>query len=139
VVLVEQITEVAKRRIQVIGRSHTVRDASTTNTVLFIKWRFLHEAPYDKVFAYLHQGADAPPQSPHHAAFSQPQTSNMDTKSRRSKYQDVTLSTLNAAIEAMNLAKEVSSITPAKAIFGSVSLILTMIKVGPLLVHLHEP
>ena len=61
----------------------------------------------------------------------------MDTKSRRSKRQDVTFSTLNAAIEAMNLAKEVSSITPAKAIFGSVGLILTMIKVGPLIVRFH--
>ena len=33
------------------------------------------------------------------------------------------------AIEAMNLAKEVSSITPAKAVFGSVSILLTMIRV----------
>ena len=36
---------------------------------------------------------------------------------------------LNAAIEAMNLAKEVSSITPAKAAFGFVGVLLTMIKV----------
>jgi len=39
------------------------------------------------------------------------------------------LSTLNVAIEAMNLAKEVSSITPATAVFGSVSVLLTMIRV----------
>jgi hypothetical protein len=63
----------------------------------------------------------------------------MDTKSRRSKRQDVTLSTLNAAIEAMNLAKEVSSMTPAKAIFGSVGVVLAMIRVGSLLIHLDEP
>jgi hypothetical protein len=62
----------------------------------------------------------------------------MDPKSQRSKRQDVTL-LLNAAIEAMNLAKEVSSMTPAKAIFGSVSVILAMIRVGPLLVRLDEP
>ena len=37
---------------------------------------------------------------------------------------------LNAAIETMNLAKELSSVTPAQALFGSVSVILTMIKVG---------
>ena len=37
---------------------------------------------------------------------------------------------LNAAIEAMNLAKELSSITPAKAVFGSVSVVLTMIRVS---------
>ena len=63
----------------------------------------------------------------------------MDARSQRSKRQDVTLSTLNAAIEAMNLAKEVSSMTPAKAIFGSVSVILAMIRVGPLLVRPDEP
>jgi len=33
----------------------------------------------------------------------------------------------------MNLAKEVSSITPAKAVFSSVSILLTMIRVGSLL------
>ena len=62
----------------------------------------------------------------------------MDPKSQRPKRQDVTL-LLNAAIEAMNLAKEVSSMTPAKAVFGSVSIILTMIKVGFLLIRLDEP
>jgi hypothetical protein len=36
---------------------------------------------------------------------------------------------LNVAIEAMNLAKEVSSMTPAKPVFGSVSALLTMIRV----------
>ena len=50
----------------------------------------------------------------------------MDTKSKR---QDGTLSLLNAAIEAMNLAKELSSVTPAKAVFGSVCILLAMIKV----------
>ena len=63
----------------------------------------------------------------------------MDTKSRGSKRRDATLSTLNAAIEAMNLAKEVSGATPAKAIFGSVGVILAMIRVGSLLVHFGEP
>ena len=36
---------------------------------------------------------------------------------------------LNAAIEALNLAKEISSVTPAKAVFGSVSVLLVMIRV----------
>jgi hypothetical protein len=62
----------------------------------------------------------------------------MDPKSQRSRRQDATLSTLNAAIEAMNLAKEISSMTPAKAIFGSVSVILAMIRVCSL-VRLDEP
>ena len=57
----------------------------------------------------------------------------MDANSKRQKRQDNALSLLNAAIEAMNLAKEVSSMTPAKAVFGSVSVLLTMIKVRFLL------
>jgi hypothetical protein len=59
----------------------------------------------------------------------------MDKKSQQPKGRDRALSSLNAAIEAMNLAKEVSSMTPAKAVFGSVSVILTMIRVGFLLVR----
>ena len=73
--------------------------------------------------------------APHHAVFSQlPQVLAMGARPRRSKSQDVTLSTLNAAIEAMNLAKEASSMTPAKAVFGSVGIILAMIRVCSLLV-----
>ena len=53
----------------------------------------------------------------------------MDMDSRRPKHQDRALSLLSAAIEAMNLAKEVSSMTPAKAVFGSVSILLAMIRV----------
>ena len=53
----------------------------------------------------------------------------MDAKSQRPKRQDNTLSLLNAAVEAMNLAKALSSATPAKAVFGSVSILLTMIMV----------
>ena len=37
--------------------------------------------------------------------------------------------TLNAAIEATNLAENVSSIAPAKAVFGSVHALLTQIRV----------
>ena len=58
----------------------------------------------------------------------------MEVKSRRPKGQESTISALNAAIEALNLAKELSSITPAKAVFGSVGVILTTIKVSLLLV-----
>ena len=54
----------------------------------------------------------------------------MDPKiSKRQKRQENAISLLNVAIEALNLAKEVSSATPAKAVFGSVSVLLTMIKV----------
>ena len=59
-----------------------------------------------------------------------PRLSTMDPKGpQRQKRRDNTLSLLKAAIEAMNLAKEVSSATPAKAVFGSVSILLTMIVV----------
>jgi len=53
----------------------------------------------------------------------------MATKPRRPKHRDA-LSLLNAAVAALNLAKELSSVTPAKAVFGTVSVILTMIKVS---------
>ena len=53
----------------------------------------------------------------------------MDKRSKQQERRDGALSLLNAAIEAVNLAKEVSSITPAKAVFGSVGIVLTMIRV----------
>ena len=53
----------------------------------------------------------------------------MEAKPQRPKGRDGSLSSLNVAIEAMNLAKEVSSITPAKAVFGSVSILLAMVRV----------
>ena len=53
----------------------------------------------------------------------------MDANLQQQKRQDNTLSLLGVAIDAMDLAKEVSSVTPAKAVFGSVSIILTMIRV----------
>ena len=57
----------------------------------------------------------------------------MDANSQQPERRDGALSALNAAIEAMNLAKEVSSVTPAKAVFGSVGVLLTMIRVPVLL------
>ena len=63
----------------------------------------------------------------------------MDPVAHEQKRRDVILSSLNAAIETLNLAKEISSITPAKAVFGSVSVILTTIKVGFLPSHLCWP
>jgi hypothetical protein len=53
----------------------------------------------------------------------------MATKSKQQNRRDGVLLSLNAAIEAMNLAKEVSTMTPVKAVFGSVSILLTMIRV----------
>jgi len=57
----------------------------------------------------------------------------MSNKSQQPKEREGVISALNVAIEGMNLAKEISSITPAKAVFGSVNVVLVMIKVGFLL------
>ena len=54
----------------------------------------------------------------------------MAAEPQRPKGREGTTLVLNATIEALNLAKELSSITPAKAVFGSVSIILTTIKVS---------
>ena len=51
--------------------------------------------------------------------------------SRRPKGRENTVSALTTAIDALSLAKEISSITPATAAFGSVNIILTTIRVSP--------
>ena len=55
----------------------------------------------------------------------------MASKSQRQEGNDNLLSALNVAIEALNLAKEIVGITPAKAAVGSVSVLLAMIRVRP--------
>jgi len=57
----------------------------------------------------------------------------MDAGTQQPRGREGAISALNAAIEALNLMKEVASVTPAKAAFGSVSVLLTMIKVCPVL------
>ena len=55
----------------------------------------------------------------------------MDTESQRPKPErEGALPALNAAIEAMDLAKELSTVTPATDIFRSVSVTLTMLRVS---------
>ena len=53
----------------------------------------------------------------------------MDANSQQQKHRNGALFTLNAAIEALNLAKEVSGVSPTKAVFGSVGILLSMIRV----------
>ena len=53
----------------------------------------------------------------------------MDADSQRPEWRDGLFSSLAVAIEALNLLKEISSVTPAKAVFGSVGVLLTMIVV----------
>jgi hypothetical protein len=59
----------------------------------------------------------------------------MDTKSQPPKRNNNVLSSLNMAIDAANLAKEILSVVSAKAACGSISVLLTAIKVRFLLVR----
>ena len=59
----------------------------------------------------------------------------MTTKSQRPMGQEGALSSLNVAIDALNLAKEASRLTPAKTAFASTSNLLATIRVSSLLVH----
>ena len=56
----------------------------------------------------------------------------MTDGSERPKGREGILSTLNVAIDGLNFAKEVADVTPAKAAFGSVAILLTMIRVSPI-------
>ena len=54
----------------------------------------------------------------------------MDAKRpKRQKRRENALSLLDGAIKALDLAKDVCGIPPAQAVFGSVSVLLTMIRV----------
>jgi hypothetical protein len=57
----------------------------------------------------------------------------MHANAQRQKRREKIISSLNVAIEASNLAKDLCSITPAKPVFACFSVILTMIKVGSFL------
>ena len=58
----------------------------------------------------------------------------MATKSQQPNRRDVALSSLNAAAEALNLAKGLSSVIQAKAAFTSVTTLIVMIRVCFLLI-----
>ena len=53
----------------------------------------------------------------------------MKPKCQKPKWREGAIQELNAAIEATNLAEKVSSIAQAKAVFGSVNTLLTLIGV----------
>jgi len=53
----------------------------------------------------------------------------MATESQRPRGRESAVSLLNAAINAMDLAEKISSITPAKVVFATVGVLLAMIKV----------
>ena len=57
----------------------------------------------------------------------------MEEKSQRPKDREGVISLLNATVEALDLANGISSTRPAKAAFGSVNVLLTMIRARSLL------
>ena len=57
----------------------------------------------------------------------------MDTNPQQQKRRDRALSSLNAAIKAVDLAKDAASATPAAPVFGPVSTLLTTIRVRSIL------
>ena len=59
----------------------------------------------------------------------------MADESQRPKGKDCVLSSLDVAIDGLNLAKEISSIAPANAVFGTVAILLTMIRASFLLFY----
>jgi len=56
----------------------------------------------------------------------------MDCKSEQSDRRNIVLFLLNVIIECLDVAEKVSSITPAKAVFSTVRIILTMMRVSAL-------
>ena len=66
---------------------------------------------------------------------SHPDSEPMDPKSKQSKRRDDVLSSLDVIIEGLNLAANLSSIAPARAIFSTVGIILTMMRVSSLLLR----
>jgi hypothetical protein len=69
-----------------------------------------------------------PSQLARHTFSHPPQVPTM-TPSQQQKGRDGVLSTLDAAIQALNLAKDSCGIPPAQIAFGSASVLLTMIRV----------
>jgi len=53
----------------------------------------------------------------------------MGAKSKESKHRDQIFSALNVSIDGLDLAEKLSIITPAKAAFGTVGVVLKMIRV----------
>jgi hypothetical protein len=82
------------------------------------------------IAARLYQGLDSSSHSACYDIILYLDFERMDANDQRQKRRNIVLSSLEVAIEASNIAKELCSITPAKSVFSSFSVILTMIKVG---------
>ena len=112
-----------------ISRSHQPSSAITANIILFTRWACLHEVRHDKIAAHLYRDSHPSSQPSRRTLPSQlPQVSTMQAESQQPKGREGAISALNTAVEASNLAK-ISSIPPVRAVFGSVVVLLTLIRV----------
>ena len=84
-----------------------------TNAIFSLEWPCLHQACRNRVAARPYRGLGPFAQSIYYIDLSQLlRVSTMDANSKREKWQEGVLSSLNAAIEAMNLAKELAGGRP---------------------------
>jgi hypothetical protein len=112
-----------------------IRSVLASNCGFFFEWPFVQCTA--TIAARHHQGSGSSLQPAGDNGFScRLDFESMYVNAQRRKRRERVLSSLNVAIEASNLAKESCSITPAKPVFASFSVILTMIKVYSLLPRL---
>ena len=98
--------------------------------IRFTKWLQLHQACHTKMDARLYQYSESSAQ-PLRSTLSR--ASTMTDKPKQQKRQDAAILSLDLAIGLVNIAKEVSSMTPAPAVFGVATILLTTIKVSYIL------
>ena len=100
---------------------------ATSSCGLFLEWSFVK---CTAIAACLYRGSESSSQpGDHNVSLCHVDFEPMAPNAQQQERRDVVVSSLNVAIEVSNLAKEFCSITPAKPVFGSFSVILTMIKV----------
>ena len=100
--------------------------ATVTNTIFFAKWVRLHEAMDAHACWGLDDSAQPAPSKP-------PCVLTMKDDSKQPEWRDGVVSSLNMAIDGLNLAKGLSKGTPAQAVCGTAAVLLTMIRVSSLL------
>jgi hypothetical protein len=109
--------------------------ATASSCSLFLEWFYLCNALQRLPLVYQGSGSSSPPAGDDvfscHIDFEL-----MAPDAQRQERRENALSSLNVAIDALNLVREVSSITPVKAVFGSAGIIVTMIRVNFFLLHL---
>ena len=71
--------------------------------------------------------------------FSHPPRTSTMASSQQFKGRDVVLSTLDGSVQVLNLAKDTCGIPPAQIVFGSASVLLTMIRASFLFTELGRP